>query len=75
MNDSQKSSYGKTSLICGIISLFIFPVIFGLIVIVLGITGMSKPKENDATTDTSAIIGIVLAVCSILYAFSISGLL
>lgn len=75
MNDSQKSSYGKSSLVCGVISLFIFPVIFGLIAIVLGITGISKPNENNSNTDTSSIIGIILAVCSILYAFYTTGLI
>lgn len=73
MNNNQKNSYGKTSVVCGAISCFILPFIFGVIAIIFGILGISKQDETSSEKDTSSIIGIVLGVISILYSFYATG--
>ena len=73
MNNSQSSSYGKASLVCGIVSMLVLPFIFGLIAIILGIVAVSKPTDNNSNQNTSPIIGIALGICGILYAFYSTG--
>lgn len=66
-NESNASSIG--SLICGIVSFFIIPRVFGLIAVILGIIGVSRDEDKK----TYAIIGIVLGIASFIYSFTAQG--
>ena len=65
MNNNGNNSKSTASLVCGIVSLFIIPRIFGIAAVILGIMGYSAEDKK-----TSAVIGIVLGIFSFLYSFS-----
>ncbi len=65
------NKFSTASLVCGIISFFIFPFIFGVVSIILGIIAFAK-KENKKLF---AIIGILLGVVGIIWAFYATGIL
>lgn len=67
----NEGSISKASLICSIVSFFIFPFIFGIIGVVLGVIGISKKEENQI----QSLLGIIIGIISVLYAFSVAGLL
>lgn len=66
-NENNATSIG--SLICGIVSFFIIPRIFGLIAVILGIIGISKSEDKK----TYAIVGIILGIISFIYSFVAQG--
>lgn len=71
MNDGNNNATSIASLICGIVSFFILPFIFGLVGVILGIIGISRQEEKKGC----AIAGIILGIISVLYAFFVSGAL
>lgn len=68
---NSEGSISKASLICSIISFFIFPFIFGIIGVVLGVIGISRQEENQVYS----LLGIIIGIISVLYAFSVTGLI
>lgn len=68
---NSEGSIAKASLICSIISFFIFPFIFGIIGVVLGVIGISRQEENQVYS----LLGIIIGIISVLYAFSVTGLI
>ena len=64
-NNSNNDSYSVGSLICGIVSLFIIPRIFGLIAVILGIIGLSTGEEKKS----NAAVGLAIGIFSFLYSF------
>ena len=69
MNNYNNNSSSIVSLVCGLISLFVLPFIFGIISIIFGIVGLSKQEEKKVYS----IIGIILGVIGILWAFYSTG--
>lgn len=69
--NNNNSSMSIASLICGIVSIFILPFIFGLASIILGIVGVSKQEEKK----NCAIAGIIIGIISILWSFISVGIL
>ncbi len=63
------NNLGLASLICGIVSIFIFPFIFGIVGVILGIVGISKQEDKKVYS----IIGIILGIFSVLYSFYAYG--
>lgn len=70
MNNGNNTS-SIASLVCGIVSLFVLPFIFGIASIILGIVAISKQEEKK----NYAIIAILLGIISILWAFYSTGML
>lgn len=70
MNNSNSNSNSIGSLMCGIVSLFIIPRVFGIIAVILGICGISKQEEKMGC----ASIGILIGIFSFLYSFYAYGL-
>ena len=64
MNNESNDVKSKASLICGIVSIFIIPRIFGIIAVILGIMGLSTENKK-----ASAVIGLGLGIFSFLYSF------
>ena len=69
--NNDNSSCSVASLICSLVSIFILPFIFGIASIILGIIGISKQEEKK----TNAIVGIIIGIFSVLYAFYSTGAL
>ena len=69
--DNNNSSSSTASLICGLVSIFILPFIFGIASIILGIIGISKQEEKKS----SAVAGIILGIIGVLWAFYSTGAL
>ncbi len=69
MDNNNSNSSSITSLVCGIISLFILPFIFGIISIIFGVVGLSRQEEKKVYS----IIGIILGVIGILWSFYSAG--
>ncbi len=70
MNSGNNGSCSVASLICSIVSFFVFPYIFGLAGIILGIIGVSKQEKTGL-----AIIGIILSIIGIIWALSYYGMI
>ncbi|MHA1150791.1 MAG: hypothetical protein ACTSR8_21435 [Promethearchaeota archaeon] len=62
MGDNTK---GIISLICGIIGLFCFGIVFGIIAIILGAMGR-KSDESPTIATIGLILGIIDVICSII---------
>lgn len=71
MNNGNNSSSSIASLVCGIVSFFILPFIFGIISVILGIIGVSRQEEKK----NCAIAGIILGIIGVLWAFYSTGVL
>lgn len=69
MNNGNNSSSSIASLICGIVSFFILPFIFGIASIILGIIGISKHEEKTSYS----VIGIIFGIIGVLWAFYSTG--
>lgn len=69
MNNNNSSSIA--SLVCGIVSFFVLPFIFGIASIILGIIGISKQEEKKSC----AVGGIILGIVGVLWAFYSTGAL
>lgn len=70
MNNGNNSC-SIASLVCGIVSFFILPFIFGVTSVILGIIGISRQEEKKSY----AIIGIILGIIGVLWAFYSTGML
>lgn len=70
-NNGNNNTCSIASLVCGIVSVFILPFIFGIIGVVLGIIGISKQEEKKAC----AVIGIILGIVGVLWSFYSTGAL
>lgn len=69
MYNENNNGCSRGSLICSIVSFFIFPFIFGIIGVVLGIIGISNQEDKQGL----AIAGIIIGIISVLYAFYVYG--
>lgn len=69
MNSGNNGSCSVASLICSIVSFFVFPFIFGIAGIILGIIGISKQEEKK----NLAVIGVIIGIFSILFTFYAYG--
>lgn len=67
--NNENNSMSIASLICGIVSFFILPFIFGIASIILGIIAISKGEEKK----TYAVIGIILGIIGVVWAFYLTG--
>ena len=70
MNNGN-NSMSIASFICGIVSFFILPFIFGIVSIILGIIAFSRQEEKNGY----AAIGIILGIIGVLWAFHSTGVL
>ena len=71
MNNNNNNANSTASLICGLVSIFVLPFIFGIASIILGIIGISKEEEKKS----SAVSGIILGIIGVLWAFYSTGTL
>lgn len=69
MNNTNNNSCSIASIICGIVSFFILPFIFGIVSVILGIIGIARQEDKK----TYAVIGIILGVISVLYSYFAAG--
>ncbi len=69
MDNGNNSTSSIASLICSIVSFFVFPFIFGIAGIILGIIGISKQEEKK----NLAVIGVIIGIFSILFTFYAYG--
>lgn len=70
MNNNNNST-SIASLVCGIVSFFILPFIFGIASVILGIIAISRQEEKK----TYGVIGIVLGIIGVLWAFYATGMI
>ncbi len=71
MYNGNNNTCSIASLICGIVSIFILPFIFGIASVILGIIGISRQEEKK----TYAVLGIILGIVGVLWAFYYTGML
>lgn len=57
--DQKGSGFGIASLICGVIGLFVLPVVFGPLGIIFGIIGLGKGRQLKGLAIAGLIIGII----------------
>ena len=69
MDNGNNSTSSIASLICSIVSFFVFPFTFGIAGIILGIIGISKQEEKK----NLAVIGVIIGIFSILFTFYAYG--
>lgn len=69
--NGKKSPLSIASLACGIVSIFVFPYIFGIGAVILGIIGLANLEEKK----NLAIAGIIVGIIGILWAFFAYGIL
>ncbi len=67
----NNNSTSIASLVCGIVSFFILPFIFGIASVILGIIAISRQEEKK----TYGVIGIVLGIIGVLWAFYATGMI
>ena len=60
------SPFAKGSLICAVVSLFVFPYIFGIAAIILAVISFANLEEKKKT----AIAGIIIGIIGILWAYN-----
>lgn len=68
---SNNMPLSMASFVCGIVSIFILPFIFGIVAVILGIIGIAKPEEKKVF----AISGIIIGILGVLWAFYSTGIL
>lgn len=56
-----------TSFACGVVGLFLFPIVFGIAAIVVSITSMRKIKANPQPGNGFAIAGLVLGIVDLIW--------
>ncbi len=59
MNNGNSNKFSIASLCCGVISFFVFPYIFGIAAIILGIIAISNQEEKKSYGLSGIIIGII----------------
>ena len=69
MYNGNNNSSSIASLICGIVSFFVLPFIFGLMGIILGIIGISRQEEKKVCS----IAGIIFGIIGVLWSFYSTG--
>ncbi len=69
--NNENNSMSIASLICGIVSIFILPFIFGIASIILGIIAISKQEEKK----NYAVLGIILGIIGVIWAFYSTGII
>ena len=71
MGDNTK---GIIAVVCGIIGLIIFGIIFGIIAIILGVMGR-KSDDNPTIATIGIVLGIIDIVCVIIALLLLTALL
>ena len=71
MNNNGNNACSITSLVSGIVSIFVLPFIFGIASIILGIIGIARQEEKKAYS----IFGIIVGIIGVLWAFYSTGAL
>lgn len=69
--NNENNSMSIASLICGIVSIFILPFIFGIASIILGIIAISKQEEKK----NYGVLGIILGIIGVIWAFYSTGII
>lgn len=64
INNTNNNALSVASFICGIVSIFILPYLFGIASVILGIIGLAKQEDKK----TYSIIGIILGILGVLWA-------
>ena len=62
-----KSSFSIASAVCGLVSIFVFPYIFGIAAIILGIVGISRQEKNKNSASAGIIVGIIGIIWALIY--------
>lgn len=71
MNNGNNNKSSIASFVCGIVSFFVLPFIFGVASIILGIIAISNQEEKKSY----AVIGIILGIIGVLWAFYSTNML
>ena len=69
--NNENNSMSIASFVCGIVSFFILPFIFGIASIILGIIAISKQEEKKIY----GVIGLILGIIGVLWAFYSTGMI
>ncbi len=68
---NNNSTLSIASFVCGIVSIFILPFVFGIVAVILGIIGISKQEEKKIFS----IVGIITGIIGVLWAFYSTGVM
>ena len=60
--DERNERAALIAMICGLVSIFIFPILFGTLGIVLGYTVMSRIDDKESHAYSTARIGLIAGV-------------
>ena len=63
----KKEKICKWGLVCGVLSLIIFPIIFGIVAIILGAIGRDRGEKYSEASIILGVLGIVLGILVAVY--------